>query len=179
MSSYQWSPNCYMYCVINDWQILFCNGNTEKSMINCVSKSNPQRCFSIILALRNYQRYVVRFSSFMCFVCFILLPRDAIASSVFALVVCPSVCHKPVLQRNDRRVELSLAWDFLPPILHCVIKIVGYLQKAWYFPGLRGNFATTSQSCCQQNSSTVELVDHTTTVDASWLFTAHRSTVTL
>jgi len=47
------------------------------------------------------------------------------------------------------------------------------------------NFATTSRSPCQQNSSsssstTVELVDDTyTTIDESWLFTASRSTVTL
>jgi len=45
--------------------------------------------------------------------------------------------------------------------------------------GLRESFATTRRSCCERNSSTVELVDHTyDRRDASWLFATRRSTVT-
>jgi len=98
---------------------------------------------------------------------------------VYAVVVCPSVHHKPVLYRKDwtNRAGFPHAC-FLSPIPHCVIRKFGYLQKLRYFPvalcpKLR-YFVTSSRSRCQQNSSssssTVELVDDTyTTIDESRL----------
>ena len=79
-----------------------------------------------------------------------------------------------------------VAWRLFSPVPHCAIRKFGISSKKGYFPlvlyrnsGLR-KFATASRSCCQQNLSTVELIDETyTTVDALWLFTTRRSTVTL
>jgi len=90
------------------------------------------------------------------------------ASAVTAVNVL-SVRHKPVLCQNDWKNRDG----FWPPIPHCVIRKLGYLQKLEYFPlelsqtpDLK-NFATASQSRYQQNSS------------SSWLFTTTLSTVTL
>jgi len=89
------------------------------------------------------------------------------------------------------RIELVFGMaGLLRPIPCCVIRKFVYLRKLGYFPlGLLSqtpdleNFATASQSRCQQNSSSssskVEFVDDTyTTVDESWLFTTSRPTVT-
>jgi len=116
-------------------------------------------------------------------------------SAVFAIAVClsvrPSVCHKPVLYRNDWTNRVVF-WHggFHPLISHCVIRKFRYLQnrllpsvtlsQASYFI----DFATASRPRCQQNSSssTVKLVADTyTTADKheSWPFTTSRSTVTL
>ena len=60
---------------------------------------------------------------------------------------------------------------FLRPILHCFINTFGCLQNrvlpSWNMSHSLDleNFATASRSCCQQNSSTVELVEHT---DDGW-----------
>jgi len=118
-------------------------------------------------------------------------------SAVYAVVhcqsvrlsVCSSVCPSQAGVVWKRLDESSwfLAWGFLPPIPHCVIRKFGYLQKLGYFSlELRPqNFITACRSRCQQHSSsssssTVEFVDDTyTTVDESWLFTTSRSTVIL
>jgi len=57
------------------------------------------------------------------------------AGAVFAVVVCPSVCHKPVLYRNDWTNRAGL-WHrgFLPPVPHRVVRKYGYLQKLGFFP---------------------------------------------
>ena len=107
------------------------------------------------------------------------------------LSVCPFVRHKPVLCQNDWTNRADFwQWHrgFFLPITHSVIRKFGYLQKIVYFPlelfpqlRTRKNFAPASRSRCQQNSSssssTVEFIDDT--IDASWLFTASLSTVTL
>jgi len=53
------------------------------------------------------------------------------ASAVYAVVVCLSVLHKPVLYENGSTKGADF-WhsSFLPPILHCVIRKFGYLQKS-------------------------------------------------
>ena len=72
--------------------------------------------------------------------------------------ICPTLCFQEMWVSSKIR--------YLPP---------GTLSPTLDFK----NFATASQQHCQQNSSTVELVDDTyTTVDESWLFTTRRSTVT-
>jgi len=61
------------------------------------------------------------------------------ASAAFAVILCPSVrpsvCHKPVLYRNDRTNRAGF-WHggFLPPIPHRVIRTPEYLLKLEYFP---------------------------------------------
>ena len=102
-----------------------------------------------------------------------------------------SVCHKPVLYRNDWTNPDGFGHEgFLPPIPHCVIgpKEIWVSPKLGYFPlGLCSkfdleNFATVNRSRCKQHSSstTVKFVDDTyTTIDESWPFTTSRSTTTL
>jgi len=65
-------------------------------------------------------------------------PRDAVlarvAMNLISLSVCPSVQpsvrHKPVLYRNDWMNRAGF-WhgSFLLPILPCVVRKFGYLQK--------------------------------------------------
>ena len=62
------------------------------------------------------------------------------ASAVFYFVtlcpsVRPSVCHKPVLYRNDLTNRTSV-WHggFLPPVPHWVVRKCVYLLKLGYFP---------------------------------------------
>jgi len=49
-------------------------------------------------------------------------------------VVRPSICHKPVLYRNDWTNQAAI-WHrgLLPPVPHCVLCRFGYLQKLGYF----------------------------------------------
>jgi len=117
-----------------------------------------------------------------------VLRRDAMVARHFAVVVCPSVRPSQAGIVSRRLDESSRFWhgDILPPIAHCY-------QEIWVSPKDRvlpcgtlsqtpdsENIAAASRSRCQQNSSTVELVDDTnTTIDESWLFTTSRSTVTL
>ena len=54
------------------------------------------------------------------------------ASAVYAVIVCPSVRHKPVLCQNDWTNELILHGCFLPPIPLCVIRKIG--PKLGSFP---------------------------------------------
>ena len=115
-----------------------------------------------------------------------LLPHDAMLTrNLLSSRVRPS---KPVLFRNDWTNQAGFCHvGFLPPIPH-YLKKFRYLQQfedtriVWRYPSTSGtlsqtldlqNCATASRSRCQQNSSTMELVDDTyTTVDASWLFTS-------
>jgi len=108
-----------------------------------------------------------------------------------AVVVCPSVRHKPVLYRNDRTNRAGFGME-LPSTYHTLC-----YEEIWVSPKIRvllsgtlfqtpdlENFATSSRSSCEHNSSssssTVELVDDTyTTIDESRLFTTSRSTVTV
>jgi len=104
------------------------------------------------------------------------------ASAVFAVVVCSSVRHKPVLYRNHW--SWFLVWRFPCSCLRLSCKEIWVpLKVRVLFSGTLSqtldleNFATASQSHCRQNSSMVELVDDTCmTVDESWLFTTRRST---
>jgi len=64
-----------------------------------------------------------------------ILPARRCASAgtiamALCLSVCLSVCHKSVFYRNGWTNRAGF-WpgSFLPPILHCVIKKFGYLQK--------------------------------------------------
>ena len=83
------------------------------------------------------------------------------------LSVCLSVCHKPVLCRNDR-TNLAAIWlgGFLPHIPHCVLRKFGYLRKYGYFPlelclkiWTLKLFRHGQSIALSTNSSTVELVD--------------------
>jgi len=78
-----------------------------------------------------------------------------------AVYVYLSVCHKPILCRNDW-TDRARRGGLLPPILHCVVRISGSSNRVLSSGTFDlENFATASLSCCLQNSSTVELVDHT------------------
>ena len=87
----------------------------------------------------------------------IFLPRDAMLAR-YLLSSC--VCLSQAGTVSKRLDESSWFWHvgFLPPIPHRVIKKFGYLELS---QTQDSNFATASRSCCQQNSSTVELVDDT------------------
>ena len=77
-----------------------------------------------------------------------------------------SVCHKPVLYRNTGRIELVLACR-LPCTNHTLcyskIRVLKITVRPTASVTLSqtvnlDNFSTASRSCCQQNSSTVELL---------------------
>jgi len=100
----------------------------------------------------------------------------------------PSVCHKPLLHRNSKRLDES-SWFLVRRLsFHCEN---GNLQILGYFPwdcvpnsGLRkfrhGKSIALSTNSSSSSSSTVELVDDIyTTIDESWLLTTNLSTVTL
>jgi len=82
---------------------------------------------------------------------------------MLALICCRrvsvslSVCHKLVLYRNDwtNGNSVGVRKGFVPPIQHCGehLKHCAKLRTE--------KFAAASQLCCQQNSSTFELVDNT------------------
>ena len=84
------------------------------------------------------------------------------------LSICSS-CHKPVLYRNDWTNSAGFSHGgFLPPTSYCY-------KEIWVPPRIRAvrvllsgilsqtldsqDFAVASRLCCQQNSSTVELID--------------------
>ena len=99
------------------------------------------------------------------------------ASAEYAVVERPSVCLSARPSVTSRyyiettgRIELVLAWT-LPSM--SAIRKFGHLQKLGYFPlelciKLRTfrNIAMESRSRCQQNSSTIELVDDTHLCDS-------------
>ena len=64
--------------------------------------------------------------------CFSFYGARCYASAVLAmgLCPCPSVCHKSVFYRNGE-TNLAGFWyvSFLQPVLHCVKRKFGYLQK--------------------------------------------------
>ena len=101
------------------------------------------------------------------------------ASAVFAVIVCLSVRHKPVLYRSVWTNRAGIWYGgFLLPIPHCVIRKFGYIQKLGYFPlevcpdASRQVDRVVNNSSSSSSSSIVELVDDTyATVDESWLFT--------
>ena len=102
--------------------------------------------------------------------------RATCVSAVFTVVVslvCPSVCLSIRLFVTSRycietngRSELVFDTD---AFFHCAIRNFGWLEKLMHLTlehivpnaGLGENFATANRSCCQQNSSTIELVDDT------------------
>jgi len=62
--------------------------------------------------------------------------RYSAVGGLYAVVVsvCLSVTSRYCI-RNDWRIELGFGHGgFLPPILHCVMRKFGYLQKLGYFP---------------------------------------------
>ena len=136
-----------------------------------VSYSQALTCFTVWIAPGQLQWF---------------LPRDAmLARYTLSSCVRPSVCPS---QAATGRIELVLSWRF--PSTYLTL----FYNEIWVSPEIcvlpsgtlsqtpdLENFATTSRSRCQQNSSsTVELVDDTyTTVDESRLCTTSRSTVTL
>jgi len=101
--------------------------------------------------------------------CPLIFARDAILA--MALCLCLSVCLSVTSQsciETDERIEQFLTWE-LPstyPILR--YKQILVFSKTLSQDVNLQNFATASRSCCQQSSSTIELVDYTnTTVDGS------------
>jgi len=98
------------------------------------------------------------------------------ASAVFAVVVCPSVRPSQAGIVSKRLAESSwVSARRLPsiyPTLSCkeirVSPKIMVLSSGSLSQTLDvDNFATASRSCCQHNSSTVELADRT--YYASWL----------
>jgi len=91
--------------------------------------------------------------------------RHLVSSCVF-----PSVRHKPILYRNDCKKRAGfwhgVASFTLSHIVLCSneIRVPPKIRvlPSGTLPNILDleNFATASRSCCQQNSSTVEFVDH-------------------
>ena len=81
------------------------------------------------------------------------------------LSVCLSVCLSQIRFVLKRLEGASWFWrglDFFSPIPHSVVRKFWVSPSGILFQALDlENFATTGRSCCQQNPSTVELVDHT------------------
>ena len=100
------------------------------------------------------------------------------ASAAFA-VVCTSVCPPQADIASKRLDRLSWFWHggFSPLILHCVVgNSSTCVSKVRVLPSRTlsetldlDNFATARRSCCQQKSSTVELVDHAYDGRRVWL----------
>ena len=126
--------------------------------------------------IRNLQIWVIRGSC-----CFFTARRYASAVTATSLVYpCPCPCLSQAgisCMETTGRIRLVLLWR-LPSTYHtlCYEKF-GYRQKRRYFPQELcskvqtpdfKNFATASRSCCQQNSSTVELVDLHTYDSRGW-----------
>jgi len=101
-------------------------------------------------------------------------------SAVYAGFLCPAVCMSVRLSQAgtvskllDKSSWVFLQGGLLPPIPHCVVRKVWYLQNLGLTSGNSQTpdleiFATASRSRCQQNSSsTVELVDDTYTTAGS------------
>jgi len=63
-----------------------------------------------------------------------VLRRDAMVARHFAVVVCPSVRHKPVLYRDDWTNRAGFGTEISFHLSHTVIRKFGYLQKIGYFP---------------------------------------------
>ena len=79
--------------------------------------------------------------------------------------VCLSVCHKPVLYRNywTNRAGFFLQGGLLPPIPHCVVRKVWYLQNL----GLTSGIVPNSGLGNFRHGKSVELVDDTYTTAGS------------
>jgi len=94
------------------------------------------------------------------------LPRDAmLARYVLSSCVCPSVCpSQACIVIVSKRLDDSswhVTWQLSStyPTLCC--KEIRVPPKIRILPSGTLHFATASRSRCQQNSSTVELVDDT------------------
>ena len=106
-----------------------------------------------------------------------LLPRDgmlarySMSSCVCPSGVRPSVCLSVINRyciEASRQIELVFGVEVSFHLFHCVMRKFGCLQKQGYCPlklcpklWSLENFATVSRLCCQQNPSTVEVVDDT------------------
>jgi len=95
----------------------------------------------------------------------LFLPRDAVLARY---AMCPSATNRSSIETAGR-IELVLAWEIIPaPISLCVIRnsvrlparirvlSCGTLSQTVDLD----NFAMSCRWCCQQNSTTVELMDH-------------------
>ena len=107
-------------------------------------------------------------------------------SAVHAVVVCPSVRHKPVLYRKEWKNRAGFGKESFPVLLTLwsgnsssfKIRVLLPRNFAANFLDLE-NFAKTSRSCCRQSSSTVGLVDNTcTTVVARYCTSVDRNSLT-
>ena len=87
-------------------------------------------------------------------------------------IPCPCVYLCPSQVRVLSKQQNELSWFghgiFLQPIVHFPLRKFGYLWKTRVLPSGTllqtldlENFTALSRSCCWQNLSTVELVDHT------------------
>jgi len=94
------------------------------------------------------------------------------ASAVYAMAPCPSVCIRlsqvGVLSKRLKKSSWFLARGASFNLPNTVFKKIRVSPKIKVLPSGTlprtldlENIATASQSCCQQNSSTVELIDHT------------------
>jgi len=121
------------------------------------------------------------------------LPRNSVlARLMLSSSVRPSVCHKPVLCRNDWTNRAGI-WheSFLPHIPHCVVRKFGYLlsgtlsqTSALLTNRLRkfrhGKLIALSTTCRRRRRrSSLLTAIRQSTIDESWLFTTSRSTVSL
>jgi len=115
---------CYLALPVKNWNILL----EERYCLSAIS-DRQWLLAHIGLGRRHY-------SSLWCYaisVVFIILRRYA--RMVFAVVMCPSIHHKPVLYRNNWTDRADF-WNgaFHLAILHCVVRKFGYFQKLEYFP---------------------------------------------
>ena len=93
-----------------------------------------------------------------------------------SLSVRPSVCHKPVLCRNDWTNQAGFGTEVSFHPSHTVLSGNSVISKTRVLgSGTLSriqdleNFSTSNRSCCQQNSLTVEHVDGTCDRRRTWL----------
>jgi len=99
-----------------------------------------------------------------------ILPRDAMLARHMSwpCVRLQCVCHNRNAIETAQRIQLGFGTGASFNISHNVLWGNSSISKIRVLPSGTlpqtlhlENFATASRSCCQQNSSTVELVDHT------------------
>jgi len=122
---------------IHNWSLdVYCGGNCGLWKQVCFLQRNTAR--SGLQGAGKWLRYSGWLRIRPIKVMWLIFTARRYASAVYTVVVClsvcPSVCHKPILYRNDKTYRVSF-WhgSFLWHIVNCVVTKFGYLQNKGTF----------------------------------------------